>query len=194
MNSSASVRSIAIYGHVSAHPSAVASLFDAHVLDTVDPKSTCAIFVVNPSTGIDQASIDLWRAIDEFQTPRLVVVTHLENQESDFDDAILLAHRVFDPMATPYLVLHDDTGFPCALISMATLQITDYTTNPPTQRACDTEHESLVKEFRDEYLELTGAMGDDAFAAGILFPAIPLWIEKGIGVDIVRNFLSQLKS
>jgi hypothetical protein len=35
-------------------------------------------------------------------------------------------------------------------------------------------------------------MGDGAFAAGLLFPAIPLLIEKGIGVDIVRKYLSEI--
>ena len=36
-------------------------------------------------------------------------------------------------------------------------------------------------------------MGEGAFAAGLLFPAIPLWIEKGIGVDIVKGYLNQIK-
>jgi hypothetical protein len=35
-------------------------------------------------------------------------------------------------------------------------------------------------------------MGDGAFAAGLLFPAIPLLIEKRIGVDIVRKYLSEI--
>jgi hypothetical protein len=35
-------------------------------------------------------------------------------------------------------------------------------------------------------------MGKDGFAAGLMFPAIPLWIEKGIGVDIVQNYLNML--
>jgi len=26
----------------------------------------------------------------------------------------------------------------------------------------------------------------------LLFPAIPLWIEKGIGVDIVNQYINQL--
>jgi len=39
---------------------------------------------------------------------------------------------------------------------------------------------------------LRDALGDGAFAAGLLFPAIPLWIEKGIGVDIVKNFIAEL--
>ncbi len=35
-------------------------------------------------------------------------------------------------------------------------------------------------------------MGDDAFAAGLLFPAIPLWIEKNIGIDIVESYIAQI--
>jgi hypothetical protein len=50
----------------------------------------------------------------------------------------------------------------------------------------------LVQEFRDEYLELVQSSGDQAFSAGLLFPAIPLWIEKGIGVDIVKRYIEEL--
>jgi hypothetical protein len=56
------------------------------------------------------------------------------------------------------------------------------------------EHHTLVQEFRDEYLELIEASGEDAFAAGLLFPAIPLWIERGIGVDIVNSFITQIRN
>jgi hypothetical protein len=49
-----------------------------------------------------------------------------------------------------------------------------------------------VQEFRDEYLELTTSLGEGAFAAGVLFPAIPMWIEKTLGVDIVKNYLQQI--
>ena len=193
MNSTASPHSIAIYGHVSADPEAVARSFGGRVMDSIDPQMACAIFVINPAMGIDQATIDLWHGIDEYQTPRIVVVTQLENQEADFDDAVMLANRVFDHVATPYLVLHDDAGIPCALISLATMRVTDYATIPSKESACEPEHETLVQEFRDEYLELSTSMGEGAFAAGLLFPAIPLWIEKGIGVDIVKEYLNQIK-
>jgi hypothetical protein len=49
-----------------------------------------------------------------------------------------------------------------------------------------------VQEFRAEYLELLEASGENAFVAGLLFPAIPLWIECGIGVDIVESYIQQL--
>jgi len=192
VNSTASPQSIAIYGHVSADPEAVARSFGGRVMDSINPQMACAIFVINPAMGIDQATIDLWHGIDEYQTPRIVVVTQLENQEADFDDAVMLANRVFDHVATPYLVLHDDAGIPCALISLATMRVTDYATIPSLESACEPEHETLVQEFRDEYLELSTSMGEGAFAAGLLFPAIPLWIEKGIGVDIVKEYLNQI--
>lgn len=171
---------------------AVARAFGATLSSEVDPLADCAIFVINPSTGIDQATIDMWAAFDAYLTPRMVVVTHIENQDADFDDAVMLANRVFDRMATPFLVLHDDAGLACALISLESLQVIDYSTTPSRIIASEPELKTLVQEFRQEYLELVLSLGQDAFAAGLLFPAIPLWIERGIGVDIVRSYLNQI--
>jgi translation elongation factor EF-G len=183
---------IHVYGHISADPVLVASAFGAHFSQIALPESDLAIFAIDPSAGIDQATIDLWQSLDEFQVPRLVVVTHLEKLEADFDDAVMIASRVFDQMITPYLVLHDEGGLPAALISLSDLQIIDYSTTPATVKSSEEEHQTLVQEFRDEYLELLVDSGENAFSAGLLFPAIPLWIERGIGVDIVEGFIKQL--
>ena len=184
---------IHVYGHASAEPEMVAETFGALYTQEVHSQSDLAIFAINPSAGVDQETIALWAELDEFQIPRLVVVTHLEKQEADFDDAVMIANRVFSPMATPFLVLHEEAGLPIALISLADLTIIDYSTTPPTTGMCEPEHETLVQEFRDEYIELVQASGEDAFVAGLLFPAIPLWIEKGIGVDIVKRYIDQIK-
>ena len=184
---------IHVYGHASAEPEMVAETFGALYTQEVHSQSDLAIFAINPSAGVDQETIALWAELDEFQIPRLVVVTHLEKQEADFDDAVMIANRVFSPMATPFLVLHEEAGLPIALISLSDLTIIDYSTTPPTTGMCEPEHETLVQEFRDEYIELVQASGEDAFAAGLLFPAIPLWIEKGIGVDIVKRYIDQIK-
>jgi translation elongation factor EF-G len=183
---------IHVYGHLSADPAQVAAVFKAHFSETAVPESDLAIFAIDPSAGIDQATIKLWQSLDEYQVPRLVVVTHLEKLEADFDDAVMIATRVFDQMITPYLVLHDEVGMPAALISLSDLQITDYSTDPKTIKSSEEEHQTLVQEFRDEYLELLADSGDNAFEAGLLFPAIPLWIERGIGVDIVEGFIKKL--
>ena len=183
---------IHVYGHLSANPAHVAAVFKAHFSETAVPESDLAIFAIDPSAGIDQATIALWQSLDEYQVPRLVVVTHLEKLEADFDDAVMIATRVFDQMITPFLVLHDEAGLPAALISLSDLQITDYSTNPKTIKGSEEEHQTLVQEFRDEYLELLADSGDNAFEAGLLFPAIPLWIERGIGVDIVESYIKKL--
>ncbi len=184
---------IHVYGHTSADPVRVAEAFGGALAQQVRSESDLAIFAINPSAGVDQATIEQWTQLDEFQIPRLLVVTHLEKLEADFDDAVMIANRVFAPMATPFLVLHDELGLPIALISLQDLSIIDYSSTPPSIRPCEPEHETLVQEFRDEYLELIHASGDDAFSAGLLFPAIPLWIEKGIGVDIVKRYIDQLR-
>ena len=183
---------IHVYGHTSADPAQVASLFKAQACEKAESESDLAIFAIDPSAGIDQATIDLWQSLDEYQVPRLVVVTHLEKLEADFDDAVMIATRVFDQMITPYLVLHDEAGMPAALIGLADLQIIDYSTSPKTIKGSDEEHQTLVQEFREEFLELLEASGENAFIAGLLFPAIPLWIERGIGVDIVESYIQQL--
>ena len=180
------------YGHLSADPVQVATVFNAQFSQVAVAESDLAIFAIDPSAGIDQATIDLWQSLDEFQVPRLVVVTHLEKLEADFDDAVMIATRVFDQMITPYLVLHDDAGLPAALISLSDLQIIDYSGDSKTVRSSDEQHQTLVQEFRDEYLELLADSGENAFEAGLLFPAIPLWIERGIGVDIVEGFIKKL--
>jgi translation elongation factor EF-G len=188
------VKRIHVYGHASASPQAVAAAFSGTVAASPESESDLAIFAINPAAGIDQETIENWAALDDFQIPRLVVVNGLDGQELDFEDAVMVANRVFTQLVTPYLVLHDDGGEPTALIRLQDLQIIDYSQTPAHIRASDPEHEELVREFREEYFELTSEMDDGAFAAGILFPAIPINLIKGIGVDVVREYINLLPS
>ena len=103
----------------------------------------------------------------------------------------MLANRVFDPLVTPFLVLHDDAGNPSALIDLETLEIIDYSQTPTSRRDSDPEHKELVADFRSEYLEAVEDAGESAFEAGLLFPAIPVVLSKGIGVDIVKAFIER---
>lgn len=192
MQSETSDLKIHVYGHPSADPEAVAKLFGGHWVEQVESDSDLGIFAIDPSAGIDQKTIDLWAGLDDFLVPRIVVVTHLEKLEADFDDAVMVANRVFEKVITPYLVLHDENGLPIALISLSDLSIIDYSTNPPSKKMSEPEHQTLVQEFRDEYVEAVESAGNGAFAAGLVFPAIPLWIEKGMGVDVVREYIQEL--
>ena len=192
MASHSSNLTISVYGHPSANPESVASLFGGRHVSHAYGSEDVAIFVINPNSGVDEQTVGNWNALDEYQTPRIVVVSELESGEADFDDAVLLANRLFDQVVTPYLVLHDDLGAPCALISLETQEIIDYSQSPEKTIASDPEHKTLVSEFVEEYTSHLAVMGDGAFAAGLLFPAIPLIINKRIGVEIVRKYLSEI--
>ena len=184
---------IHVFGHPSAHPERIAKEFGGEMNPSTPSECDLAIFVIDPATGIDPDSIAQWEGLNDSMVPRLVAVTGIDNPQADFDDAVLLANRVFDLTVTPYLVLHDDDGVACALISLEEMKIYDYSTLPPKITPSEPEHQSLVEEFRSEYMAAIDVMGRDGFAAGMLFPAIPLWVEKGIGVDIVNNYIAQLE-
>jgi hypothetical protein len=188
------VKRIKIYGHVSATPEQLAQILGGEVSIQVDEDADIAIFAINPAAGIDAATIELWQGFDELQTPRMVVVTVLEGMELDFDDAVLVANRVFDSLVTPYLVLHGDSGTPIGTISLTDLSTIDYSTVPPTQGVADDELRELVKDFQEEYAVHIMEMEDGAFAAGILFPAIPINPANGLGLEIIKQYLDQLPS
>ena len=181
-----------IYGHESAFLAEVAAEFNGTIATQAIVESDLAIFAVNPNSGISPESIAIWESLDDYLMPRLIVVTGLTGDDGDFDDAVMLVNRVFEQCVTPYLVLHDDAGSPCALISLIDLKITSYQNASSVEIESADEHRTLVSEFRDEYLLVIDQMGPDAFAAGLLFPAIPLDFETGLGVKEVRDYLSQL--
>ena len=184
-----------LYGHPSAATSALSKALGATVSNEVDSEISAAIFAINASSGIDQATVDLWHQFDDFLTPRILVITGFNEGLQDFDDAVLLAKRLLDEVATPFLVLHDDDGKPCALIDLKELKIINYRSNLTTD--AESEHIDLVSEFRAEYLEQLEAAGENGFESGIFFPAIPVLIndpEFELGIDIVKRYLNSLPS
>lgn len=184
-----------LYGHVSAATSALSAALDATVSDQVDSEIAAAIFAINASSGVDQKTVELWQEFDELLMPRILVITGFNEGLQDFDDAVVLAKRLLDDVATPVLVLHDDDGSPCALIDLESMKINNYRTNQITD--AEPEHLELVSEFREEYLNQLDAAGKDGFASGIFFPAIPVLLndpEFNLGVDIVKKYLTALPS
>jgi hypothetical protein len=153
----------------------------------------CALFAINPSAGIDGQTIADWEKFNDYLTPRIMVALALPGAELDFDDAVLLANRVFDQFVTPYLVLHADDGSPAALISLEDLTVRNYIAGLPIITASEPEHRELVSDFAREYKEALSDSGEDAFSAGMLFPAIPINIESGIGLDVLISYIDQLR-
>lgn len=148
-----------------------------------------AIFVVSANDGIVSADLETWRTARDLYIPSLVVISDLSSSEIDFEDMSAIASKMLDPIVTPYLVLHGDDGAPAALISLESLEVSDYSAPQVTKRAADPEHQELVAEFRSEYLQALEDAGENSFQAGLLFPALP-WIEKTkMGINEIKEYL-----
>jgi len=148
-----------------------------------------AIFVVSANDGIVSADLETWRTARDLYIPSIVVISDLSSSEIDFEDMSAIASKMLDPIVTPYLVLHGDDGAPAALISLESLEVSDYSAPQVTKRAADPEHQELVAEFRSEYSEALEDAGENSFQAGLLFPALP-WIEKTkMGINEIKEYL-----
>ena len=189
---------IALFGHVSATPAALRGELESRGLTVAENEGDladidCAIFAVNPAAGIDEQTIEKWEEFNEYLTPRIMVALALPGAELDFDDAVLLANRVFDQMVTPFLVLHGDDGAPAALISLEDLTVRSYLHGLAVLSESEPEHLELVADFQQEYKDAIENAGEDAFQAGLLFPAIPINIENKIGIDVLITYLDRLR-
>ena len=162
-------------------------------LDLTDLESSdVALFLVSAQDGIVSADLEKWRLARDLYIPSVVIICDLTSSEIDFEDMTAIAGKMLDPVVTPYLVLHSDTGAPVALINLETLIVQDYSSGSPVSKAAEPEHIDLVSEFRAEFLEDMEFAGADGFAAGLLFPALP-WVEgTRMGIDQIFEYLNQV--
>ena len=148
--------------------------------------------LVDARTGISPAMVEVWQSYAERQFPRLLLVQGLEFAESDFDDIVLIGNRVLEQFATPFLVLHDDLGQPTALISLEDNLVHDYSGAQARRYSAESELVDIVADSQEEYLQLYSDLGEDGFQQGIFAIALPVGIEKAIGIAELNSILEVL--
>ena len=192
---------IAIIGHPSADLDGVAASIPETFSVSIAQDDALAyefaefagvILAFSATDGAPNTLIKAWEEICEFQIPRVILVTKIEEPESDFDEAVLIARRMFHEGVTPFLVLHDDAGKPCALIDLETLLIRDYSDGHLVNRQSDEDHRVIVQEFREEYLASIADLDEPRFATGLFVPVIPFSAKLGLGKLELRAFLEQI--
>jgi elongation factor G len=86
--------------------------------------------------------------------PRAVVITHLDQQRADFDDALAICQRVFGDGVQPlYLPLLDDAEAPAGLIGLLSQKVFDYSSGARVERDADPEHLELIEGPRTALIE-----------------------------------------
>ena len=112
--------------------------------------------------------------------------------EIDFDDMAAIVGRIFDPVVTPYLVLHSDSGAPVALIELESLRLFDYSNGKREIKESEVEHKELVSEFKIEFTEKIEEFCPTGFQDALLFPALPYISKLGLGKVETLEYLAQL--
>jgi len=182
-----------------------------------------ALFVVSAVDGVDGMTRMLWEECAAVGMPRAVVVTHLDQQRADFDEALAVCQRVFGAGVQPlYLPLLDDQEAPAGLIGLLSQRVFDYSGGARVERDAEPEHleliegarqgliEGIIQESEDDGLLDRWLAGEDvpfdtlvedlekAVARGAFHPVLIADPLTGLGTDellevVVRGFPSPLE-
>lgn len=192
---------IAIIGHPSADLEGVAAVIPdsfsvsiAHddALAYEFAEFAAVVLAFSAVDGAPNTLIKAWEEVCEFQIPRAIVITKIEDPESDFDEAVLIARRMFGEGVTPFLVLHDEHGKSCAFIDLETMVIRDYSSGSLKIEPSDADHRILVQEFRDEYVASIADLEEPRFATGLFVPVIPFSAKLHLGGIELLTYLEQV--
>src|SRR5918911_2117078 len=113
-----------------------------------------ALFVVSAADGVDGMTRMLWEECAAVGMPRAVVVTHLDQQRADFDEALAVCQRVFGEGVQPlYLPLLSDDEAPAGLIGLLSQRVFDYSGGTRVERDADPEHLELIEGARQGLIE-----------------------------------------
>lgn len=182
-----------------------------------------ALFVVSAVDGVDGITRMLWEECAAVGMPRAVVVTHLDQQRGDFEEALAICQRVFGDGVQPlYLPLLGDDEAPAGLIGLLSQKILDYSSGKRVERDAEPEHldavadsrstliEGIIQESEDDSLLDRWLGGEDisfdtlvtdlekAVSRGSFYPVMPVVSATSLGIPelievIIRGFPSPLE-
>jgi elongation factor G len=121
-----------------------------------------ALFVVSAVDGLDGATRMLWEECAAVSMPRAVVITKLDKDRADFEEAVAICQRVFGEGVLPlYLPMAAEDGSPAAVIGLLSQRIFDYSSGTRVERAPDAEHLPLIESARNALIEAIIAESED---------------------------------
>ena len=175
-----------------------------------------ALFVVSAVDGVDGGTQMLWEECASVGMPRAVVVTKLDKERADFDEAVAVCQRVFGDGVLPlYLPMAADDGSPAGGIGLLSQKVFDYSGGSRAEREPDAEHLPLIGEARNRLIEGIIAESEDeslmdrylggedidlkvliddletAVARGSFYPVLPVASPSGLGTAELLEVVTQ---
>jgi len=174
-----------------------------------------AIFVVSAADGIDPTTQVLWNECKRAGLPRAIVVTKMDAEHANFEDAVKAIRSAFgDGVHPAYLPLKNGKGEIVGNLSLLTKRTHDYTSGGRVSRASSDDELAQIEEYRADYVEsiITESEDDDlmeryfegaelgadevvhdlikAMYHGSFFPAIPV-MTSGVGIEELIGVISR---
>jgi elongation factor G len=175
-----------------------------------------ALFTVPATDGVDGLTQMLWDECASVGMPRAVVITKLDHQRADFDEALLACQDAFGEAVAPlYLPVTEGPGEVRGLIGLLSGRYFDYSSGTRTERDPDAAYagrttelrsaliEGIIQESEDETLMDRYLSGEDidakvliedlekAVARGSFFPVLTTSSPQGVGLAELLEVMTQ---
>jgi elongation factor G len=175
-----------------------------------------ALFTVSAAEGVDGLTQMLWDECAAVGTPRAVVITKIDHQRGDFEEALAACRTAFgDSVAPLYLPVTDGQGNVQGLIGLLSQRFYDYGSGQRTdadipgdqmdrvEEARGSLIEAIIQESEDESLmdsylageeiEVKGLIEDleKAVARGSFYPVLASSAPHHIGLEELLEVITQ---
>src|SRR5216684_2075818 len=175
-----------------------------------------ALFTVSAADGIDGLTRMLWEECAAVGTPRAVVITKIDHQRGNFDEALAACREAFgDSVAPLYLPVTSDQGAVKGLIGLLSERFYDYSSGTRADSDPDpgdagrmaesrsaliesiiqeSEDESLMDRYlADEHIDVKVLIEDleKAVARGSFYPVLAAAAPHGIGLAELLEVMTQ---
>ena len=175
-----------------------------------------ALFTVSAADRVDGLTKMLWEECAAAGTPRAVVITKIDHQRGDFDEALAACRAAFgDSVAPLYLPVTDGQGSVRGLLGLLSERFYDYSGGSREDRdpePADADRmaearssliEAIIQESEDEALmdaylsgEEIGVKGliedlEKAVARGSFYPVLAAAAPQGIGLEELLEVMTE---
>jgi elongation factor G len=175
-----------------------------------------ALFTVSAAEGVDGLTRMLWEECAAVGMPRAVVITKIDHQRAEFEEALTACRDAFgDSVAPLYLPVTDAQGGVRGLVGLLSEQFYDYSDGSRAERppepdqadeiaaARSTLIEAIIQESEDESLMDAYLSGEEldvkaliedlekAVARGSFYPVLAVASPHGIGLTELLEVITQ---
>ncbi|GAA1766676.1 elongation factor G-like protein EF-G2 [Nonomuraea bangladeshensis] len=112
-----------------------------------------ALFVVSASDGIDGLTQMLWEECSQVGMPRAVVITKIDHQRANFEEALAACQETFGDGVAPLYLPVITNGHVNGLIGLLTQKFYNYATGARTEKEPGAGYEAQIEEHRGSLIE-----------------------------------------